>query len=78
LRTSDEDPDEYIRIQVYQEGLRNDRNTHAKTRDLSSWSCYENAAMASFSRPYRRATRWFSTRGLVSSSRSPFCLYIPL
>jgi len=71
---SDEYSDENTRIWVHLEGPRSATNPRTKTRDLGPWYCCENTAMAAFPRPYGGPTRWFSMRGLVSSSGTSFCL----
>jgi len=72
---SDENLDANTRIRECLKGPRSETKPLAKTRDLSPWYGYKNAAMAAFLWPSWRATRQFLTRDLVSSSRTSFCLY---
>jgi len=74
LRAFNANLNEINRIWAYLDGTRSDTNPRTKTRDLGPWYCRENAAMAAFLRPYGGPTCRFSTRGLVSSSRTSFCL----
>jgi len=76
LRTSDEYTDGNTRIGAYLEGPRNAAHPRTKTRDLGPWYCHEKAAKVAFPWQGSGATRQFLTRGLVSSSKSPVCLYI--
>jgi len=71
---SDEYSDEITRNGIYQEDPRRLTHPRTKTREISPWFGRGSTAKAADTQPIGGATRRFSTRGPVSSSRSCLCL----